>query len=126
MFLNSSNDNIRSLNGSFTKIAKEVKIEGKFDFRGTVVIDGTIIGSINSEGILTISESGNVESSIKVKDAVVAGTFKGEMVATGMVMIKSTGKFIGNITQKNGATLIIERGGLLMGKSLVPTGKKDQ
>jgi len=109
-----------SLNRSITKIAKGVKIEGKFSFKGLVIIEGSITGKINSEDLLTISESGNVESSLKAKDAILAGNFKGDMTVTGLVRIKPTGKFIGNLTQKNGASLIIEKGGLLEGKSLVP------
>jgi len=127
MFLNNGNNgNIeKNLRGSFTKIAKGVKIEGKFNFKGIVIIDGIINGSVNSEGMLIISESGNVESTTKVKDIVIAGDYKGEMVATGLVTIKNTGKFVGNLTQKNDATLIIEKGGLLKGKSIILNGKKD-
>ena len=127
MFLNNSNiDNIeKSLGGSFTKIAKDVKIEGKFNFKGTVIIDGTITGAVNSEGMLIVSKSGNVESTTKVKDIVIAGDYKGEMIATGLVTIKHTGRFVGNLTQKNESTLIIEKGGLLKGKSIVLNSKKD-
>jgi cytoskeletal protein CcmA (bactofilin family) len=127
MFLNNKNGNNKNngTNGSFTKIGKEVKIEGKFHFKGPVIIDGTIIGSVKSEGLLTIAKSGNVESNLKASDAVIAGNFNGDLIASGLVIIKSTGKFIGNLTQKNGATLVIEKGGLLKGKSLVLNGKKD-
>ncbi|MBM3708763.1 MAG: polymer-forming cytoskeletal protein [Actinobacteria bacterium] len=107
MFLSNSSGNIKhaSPGGHFTKIAKDAKIEGKFNFKGPVIIEGTIIGKVNSEDLITISESGYVESSIKTKDAVICGKFKGEMTVTGMAIIKSTGKFIGNLTQKNGASL---------------------
>ena len=53
------------------------------------------------------------------KDAVIAGNYKGDMIATGVVEIKSTGKFTGNITQKNGSSLMIEKGGVFKGKSIV-------
>jgi cytoskeletal protein CcmA (bactofilin family) len=108
------------LNGSVTRIAGKVKIEGTVNFEGQVVIEGTVVGKIDSKDLITIYESGNVESTLKVKDAVIEGNFSGDMIATGTVRIKPTVIFSGNLIQKKGSSLIIEKGGRLKGKSFAP------
>jgi len=114
MFLSANGNNG---NGSVTRIGKKVNIKGKFDFKGTVVIDGNISGKIKSDGLIRISRTGIVQSSIEVNEAEISGQFMGEMITTGTVRIKPGGKFEGKLTQKNGASLVIEKGGLLKGKS---------
>lgn len=99
-----------------TVIPEGTKIEGKLFFPGAVKIDGEIIGDINAENILVISKSGKVQSTIKTKNAVIAGTFEGNMHATKSVEITSTGKFIGNLMQDE-ALFSIEKGGLFRGRS---------
>ena len=51
------------------------------------------------------------ESNIKTKDAVISGSFKGKMTASGEVEITSSGKFIGNLTQRSGH-FSINKGGI--------------
>jgi cytoskeletal protein CcmA (bactofilin family) len=104
---------------SVTVIGEDVKIDGKLHFKGSVKINGKVTGDIVSNDVITVGKFGDVESNIKTRDAVIAGNYKGDMVATGLIEIKSTGKFIGNITQKNGSSLMIEKGGIFKGKSVV-------
>ena len=104
---------------SVTVIGEDVKIDGKLHFKGSVKINGKVTGDIVSNDVITVGKFGDVESNIKTRDAVIAGNYKGDMVATGLIEIKSTGKFIGNITQKNGSFLMIEKGGIFKGKSVV-------
>jgi len=101
---------------SQTVISEGIIIEGKFHFPGIVKIDGEIIGDIDAENNLVISKTGKVQSTIKTKNAVIAGSFEGDMHATESVEITSTGKFIGNLIQDE-AQLIIEKGGLFRGRS---------
>ena len=115
----------RKNNGSnsLSIISEGVKIEGKIHFLDSVKINGAVIGDIISENILTIGKEGKVESKIKARDVVISGKFEGEIVASGLVEIKPTGRFIGSLTQDN-AMLSIEKGGLFKGKSII-TGKKE-
>ena len=108
-------------NGSrtVTVIGEDVMIEGKLHFNGSVRINGKVTGDIISNDLITVGKFGDVESNIRTRDAVIAGNYKGDMVATGVIEIKSTGKFTGNITQENGSSLMIEKGGVFRGKSIV-------
>jgi len=105
-----------------TVIADGVKIEGKFYSPGATRIEGNVTGDIESDGKLIIGKDGRVESKIKTRDAVIAGNFKGEMLASGDVEITSTGRFEGNLTQ-NDPHLMISKGGVFQGSSIV-NGKK--
>ena len=108
-----------------TVISEGTKIEGKLFFPGTVRIDGEIIGDIDAENSLIISKTGKVRSNIRTKNAVVAGSFEGDMHTTESIAITSTGKFTGTLVQ-NEAQFSIEKGGLFKGKSSFngETGKK--
>jgi len=108
---------------SLTVIGEGVKIEGKISFPGSVRINGTIVGDITSKDVLVIGKEGKVESKIKAKDIVVSGYLKGEIIASGLVDITHSGRFIGNLIQEK-AMLSIEKGGLFQGKSIV-SEKKD-
>ncbi|MBM3710279.1 MAG: polymer-forming cytoskeletal protein [Actinobacteria bacterium] len=103
---------------ALTVIAEGVYIEGKIYSRGSTRIDGTVNGEIISEKDFTIGKEGKVEANVKTTNAVIAGGFKGEMIASGEVEITATGKFMGNLTQKD-ALLTIQKGGLLKGQSII-------
>ncbi len=103
-------------------ISEGVVIEGKIHFSGPVKIDGTVIGEIISEEKLIIGRSGNVESNIKTKNVVISGRLKGDVEASGLVEITSTGNFTGNLIQEN-AMLKIEKGGVFSGNSIL-SGKE--
>ncbi len=105
-------------NNEHTVIAEGVKIEGKLFVRGATRINGLVVGDIKSENVLTIGENGKVESNIKTKDAIISGSFKGKMTASGEVEITSSGKFIGDLIQKSGH-FSINKGGLFNGKCII-------
>jgi len=103
---------------TLTIIAEGVKVEGKLHSPGSTRVDGTVAGEIISEKELIIGKEGEVEANAKTINAVIAGKFKGEMIASGEVEITSTGKFTGNLTQKD-ALLTISKGGLFKGESII-------
>ena len=103
---------------SLTIIAEGVTIEGNILSRGSTRIDGKVDGDIVSQKDFIIGKEGKVKATVKTTNAVIAGSFQGEMVASGEVEITSTGKFIGNLTQKD-ALLTVSKGGLFKGESVI-------
>ncbi len=103
---------------NITIIAEGVEIEGKINCPGSLRIDGTAKGEISTGKDITVGKEGNVEANIRTTNATIAGTYKGNMIASGEVEITSTGKFIGNLTQKD-ALLSISKGGLFKGESVI-------
>ncbi len=88
------------------------KIEGKLVISKSIEIDCEVHGELIVEGRLKIQESGYVNADVKTIDAVITGTYEGNMEASGNVQITETGKVNGNIKTDS---LIIEKGGIFSG-----------
>jgi cytoskeletal protein CcmA (bactofilin family) len=110
----------REIKGSktITVIAEGVTIEGKINSPGSTRIDGTVKGEIISDKELVIGKEGKVDASVQTNNAIIAGSFSGEMKASGEVEISSTGKFNGKLVQRE-ALLTIAKGGLFKGESIL-------
>jgi len=120
MFSKKSN-NVAS-SKTLTVVAEGVRIDGKIYSKGSTRIDGIFYGEVATEKELVIGRSGEVSAIIQTNNAVIAGNFKGNMIASGEVEIASTGRFTGNLTQKD-ALLTIEKGGLFKGESIISDDK---
>jgi cytoskeletal protein CcmA (bactofilin family) len=103
---------------SLTIIAEGVIVEGKIHSRGSTRVDGAVNGDIISHKDFIIGKEGKVKATVKTANAVIAGSFQGEMVASGEVEITPTGKFIGNLTLKD-ALLTVSKGGVFKGESVI-------
>jgi len=123
MFSKKDIDSIPSNNKTLTIIGEGVVINGNLYSPGITRIDGRVTGEITAEKELIIGKEGKVEARIKTKDATIAGNFKGNMIASGEVEITSSGKFIGNLIQKD-AMLTIEKGGVFKGESAISEDQK--
>ena len=109
---------------TLTVIAEGVTIEGKVNSPGSTRIDGTVKGEVISDKEIVIGKEGKVNANVQTRNAVIAGSFSGEMNAAGEVEISSTGKFVGNLIQKE-ALLTIARGGLFKGESIISSGSSN-
>ncbi|MCL5072674.1 MAG: polymer-forming cytoskeletal protein [Actinobacteria bacterium] len=123
MFSKKDTDPISVNNKTLTIIGEGVVIEGNLYSPGTTRIDGIVNGEIIAEKEIIIGKEGKVEAKIKTKDATIAGTFMGNMVASGEVEISSSGRFTGNLIQKD-ALLTIEKGGVFKGESVISEDQK--
>lgn len=108
---------------NLTIIAEGVEVNGKINCPGSLRIDGLVKGEIIIGKDITIGKEGIAEANIKTTSAIIAGTYKGDMAASGEVEVTSTGKFIGNLTQKD-AFLTISKGALFKGESIVDSGSE--
>lgn len=94
-----------SLAGKCT-LSSGVKIKGSITFQKELVIDGTVQGKINSNGVLTIGENGDVRGEIKAKSVTVYGKVHGTITAE-RCELKSKCTLEGDL---KAARLIIEEG----------------
>ncbi len=94
-----------------TIISAGSKLEGNIETKGTLIIDGSVTGTIRC-GSLEIMADGNVDANVEAETVHVAGSFEGEMICSHRLGILSTGKVKGDISYD---TLSIEPGGLLDG-----------
>jgi cytoskeletal protein CcmA (bactofilin family) len=103
---------------TLTIIAEGVKIDGRIYSKGSTRIDGEVSGEVISENELIIGREGKVEANINTSKATIAGSFKGEMIVSGEIEITATGKFVGNLVQKD-AQLTVAKGGLFKGEIII-------
>ncbi len=103
---------------TLTIIAEGVQVDGKIYSRGATRVDGSVKGEILSDKEFIVGKEGRVEANVRTTNATIAGDFKGEMIASGEVEITASGKFTGNLIQKD-ALLTIQKGGLFKGESII-------
>ena len=88
------------------------KIEGTFEIADSLEVECEIGGELNVRGKLTIGQNGAVNANVRTVDAVIKGSYEGNMIATGNVEIAATGRVTGNITTDS---LVISKGGFFNG-----------
>ena len=78
-------------------LGKGAEFEGKLAFEGTVRIEGKFLGEISSEGTLVVGQGARVEANIAVATIIINGDVIGDIRATSLVSLQSTGRLKGNI-----------------------------
>lgn len=94
-----------------TIISESCKLEGNFETPGTMIVYGSLTGSIKCD-TLEIGKNGRINANVKADNVSVGGSFKGEIVCSGRLFIANTGKVKGRISY---GSLLIEDGGQLEG-----------
>ena len=87
------------IESEITFISEATRLEGQLHFTGTTRVFGTLKGKIQSEkgSQLILMESAVVEGSLDVDTLIVAGFIRGEIRAQTRILIKGSGRVIGNI-----------------------------
>jgi cytoskeletal protein CcmA (bactofilin family) len=83
---------------------------GDLTFKGSFRIDGNFKGKIDSDSMLIIGDTANVEAEIKIGYLIINGEFKGNVQATDKVEIHEHGRVTGTI---NSPKLQVEDGAYL-------------
>jgi len=86
---------------------------GTLNFQGSVRIDGTFTGEVNSEGTLIIGKDAHVKGQLNVGQLVLSGNVEGEVAAKQKVVLHKTANFVGSLTAP---VLVVEEGGKLEGQ----------
>jgi cytoskeletal protein CcmA (bactofilin family) len=84
-----------------TLIAKSVQVDGDLAFSGGLHLDGRIAGNVRAqpgtEAVLSVSESGSIEGLVEVEDIILNGTVRGDILATGRVVLGASARVEGNV-----------------------------
>jgi cytoskeletal protein CcmA (bactofilin family) len=91
-------------------------IKGDIESNGDIRIDGQLIGSIKSNGKVTIGQTGTLEGDITCKQAEIAGNVKGIITTEELTSLKATAKLEVDLTTKQ---LLIEVGAQFTGKCVM-------
>ncbi len=93
------------------------RMDGKFDIEDSIEIRCELTGEMTVGGRLVIEEGGSVSAKVRTAQAVIRGTYSGDLFASDSVEIASTGKVSGNIQTEQ---LVIQRGAAFSGNVVRP------
>jgi cytoskeletal protein CcmA (bactofilin family) len=95
-------------------LGRSCVIRGDFTAEGSIRIDGTIEGSVESRAAVVVGDSGIVRGGVRGSDVVIAGQVVGDIVCSGHLEILAKGRVEGDIDAKS---MRIETGGVFCGTS---------
>ena len=72
-------------------------ITGDVISKGDIRVDGTLKGSVNTEGKVVLGREGVIEGDIVCKDADISGTIKARITVSQLLSLKTTAKLNGDI-----------------------------
>ncbi len=102
-----------------TIIGPSVKVQGDFKGEGDLIIEGMLIGTLQTKNNLKIGENAVVEADIKANNAFISGKVKGDITVKGKLEIAGTAMILGNIRAQ---ILSMESGALIQGQLDMPVG----
>ena len=97
-------------------IGNGTTIKGDIESNGDIRIDGHLIGSLKSNGKVTIGQTGVMEGDLNCKQAEISGAVKGNIITEELTALKSTSKVEVDLTTKQ---LLIEVGAQFTGKCVM-------
>lgn len=112
MFGNGKNDNekVETILGAGTKI------DGNINSKGSLRVEGTVVGEIKVEGDLFLGEDAKIKTKVEARNVIVAGEIEGNVIANNKLEILPTGKVNGDIQMK---IIKIEEGAKFEGNSKI-------
>lgn len=93
-------------------IDEDSEIEGRYSFKGTLMLNGRFKGDISSTDTLIIGEKGSVTGDIRAGQALVSGEVVGSLFCTERVELKRTARVFADV---EAPLVVIEEGVLFEG-----------
>ncbi len=103
-----------------TIIGPSVRVEGDFKGEGDLIIEGILVGSLQTKNNLKIGENAVVEAGIKANNAFISGKVKGNLVIKGKLEITGTAIILGDIKTQ---LISIESGAIIHGSVSMPVNE---
>ncbi len=124
MFTNNKNNQMRKTetSNSVNMIGAGTIINGDINSKSDIRIDGTLKGSIKTNGKVVLGKEGVVEGDVVCKNADISGLLKAKIAVSQLLSLKSTAKLNGDITTNQ---LSIEPGAAFTGSCSMGATIKD-
>lgn len=106
-----------------TILGSGTKIDGNISTKGSLRVEGTVVGEINIEGDLYVGKEAKIENEVKGRNIIIAGKVEGNIIAKNKLEISSTGKVYGDIEMK---TIKVEEGAKFEGNSKILSSSKQK
>jgi len=75
----------------------ETTVEGVINTINDIRIDGALIGTLNCKGKVIIGTNGKVEGDINCENAVIEGSFSGQLKVSELLIVQESAKIDGNV-----------------------------
>lgn len=104
-----------------TIVAAGMRIEGELKSSGSIRIDGSVSGKVQTGQELQVGEAAQIEADLIAMSAVIAGIVRGNVTVKNALTITETGKVLGNI---NCGQLAVRPGAYFSGNCRMNEPKK--
>lgn len=106
-----------------TIIGPAINVKGDFKGEGDVIIEGTLEGTLKTDGSLHVGKKAIITASIKAHDAIISGEVNGDITIKGHIDLSSSAKITGDI---NCASISMEKGASFNGKCVMKNDDSSQ
>jgi cytoskeletal protein CcmA (bactofilin family) len=93
-------------------VGRDISLSGEITDCDVLVVEGKVKASLRDSRRFEISETGAFEGSVEIDVAEIKGSFEGDLLVRGRLIVRRTGSVTGRIRY---AELEIERGGQISG-----------
>lgn len=100
-----------------TIIGPSVKVEGNFKGEGDLIIEGILVGDLQTKNNLKIGQNSVIDANIRANNAFISGRVRGNITVNGKLEITGTAIILGDIKAQ---MISIESGALIKGKLNMP------
>ncbi len=123
MFTNKNEAMVKNdLTPAINMIASGTTITGDIQSKGDIRVDGTLKGSINTEGKVVLGANGAIEGDVVCQNADVSGTINAKITVSKLLSLKATAKLNGDIVTNK---LSVEPGATFTGSCSMGAVIKD-
>lgn len=95
------------------------RFEGDLTCAGDLAVSGTVVGRSQLNGTLTLSDTGHWYGEVHCAQALLAGSFEGQLVVNGKLEIRATARIQGQITAQQ---IAIAEGAVIAADMTVSSG----
>lgn len=100
-------------------VGPSVRVKGKFNCEGNVIIEGELNGSVKSGGFLLVGDQAKITANVEANEARIGGLIEGGVKIRGILHLTGTANIIGDIECDR---LIVEEGALMNGRCSMASG----
>ena len=123
MFTNKNESTVKNdFSPAINMIGSGTIITGDIQSKGDIRVDGTLKGSIYTEGKVVLGANGTIEGDVICQDAEISGTINAKITVSKLLSLKSTARLNGDIVTSK---LSIEPGATFTGSCSMGAVIKD-
>ena len=93
-------------------VGPDIQMKGEITTCDRVVIEGVVDATMKDVHTVELAQSGSLKGVAEVEDAEISGSFEGDLIVRGRLIVYATGRIRGNVTYSE---IEIERGGQIAG-----------